>query len=292
MKATHALEYYALLIFAHAMRLLPRPLALACGGAIGQVGWWLGPRRRLVLSNLAQALPDATDRQRRRIAARAARNFGRTVTEFVRFDGGDRRRVGDLVRFSGVDELAAATRPDLGALVITAHLGAWALYVTGLAAAGIPVALLIGRQHNPKVDAFIHSIPGDAVTFIPKGRSSVRTILKCLQAGTTVVMVADQHAGKPGTRVPFLGRRTSMLALPGAIVAKYGAPVFLMKGHRAEGGRHDVHLRRLEIPETDDKTSLRRVVAESYSEALGQAVLEHADQYFWYHRRWRPGDED
>jgi len=54
-----------------------------------------------VLSNLAQAFPELPPTELARIGARAARSFGRTVTEFIRFGGRDRERVGSLVRLEG-----------------------------------------------------------------------------------------------------------------------------------------------------------------------------------------------
>ena len=58
MRPRHVAEYAGLLAVARVMRALPRPLALGAGAWIGRIGWWLRIRRRLVLANLAQALPE------------------------------------------------------------------------------------------------------------------------------------------------------------------------------------------------------------------------------------------
>lgn len=287
MKVRHLFEYAGLWLLAFFLRSLPRPWALGVGAAVGQLGWWLRIRRNLVLSNLAIAFPHLAPRERLRLAAAAARNFGRTVAEFVRFAGRDRRRVGELVALSGDEALRAALAKGRGALVVTAHLGAWALYVTALAAKGIPSALLVGRQHNPYVDRFILDIPGGAVRFISKGRTAPREILKSLQQGYAVVMVADQDAGPRGTFAPFFGRPVSTLPLPGAIVARYRPPLFLMAGHRVAGGRHLVALKPLAVPEKGEEEAIRRQVAELCNAALEEAILRVPDQYFWYHRRFR-----
>ncbi len=269
------------------LRALPRPLALAAGATLGRIGWWLRIRRGVVLANLAQALPEADARTRRRIAARAAGNFGRTVAEFVRFGGSDRRRVADLVAIEGTEALRDALEGGDGALVVTAHVGAWALYVTALAAAGIPCALLVGRQHNPKVQEFILGIPGEAVRFVPKSKGSPREILRCLRDGRAVVMVADHRAGRTGIVVPFLGRLASTLPLPGTIAARHGTPVFLMSGRREAGGTHRVAFSRLSLPGQElDEEARRTAITSAINDALGEAIRGRPDQYFWYHRRW------
>jgi len=268
------------------LRVLPRGAALAAGAALGQLGWWLRIRRTLVLANLTQAFPEARAADRRRIASRAARNFGRTVAEFVRFAGRDRRRVGELVRLEGTAELRSALAAGGGAIVVTAHLGAWALYVTALAAADIPSALLVGRQHNPKVQTFILGIPGGAVHFVPKSKGAPRDILRCLREGRAVVMVADHRAGRHGELAPFLGRPASTLPLPGAISARHGTPIFVLAGRRVDGGRHLVTLTRLALPAADGEDERRHAITVGCNEALGRAIIGCPEQYFWYHRRW------
>ena len=286
MRARYHLEYGSVLVLAALLRALPRIAALEVGAALGQVGWWLRIRRRLVLANLAQAFPGSTSRERRRIAVRAARNFGRTVAEFVRFAGSDRELVGELVRLEGVEALREVLATRGGAIVVTAHLGAWALYVTALAAAGIPSALLVGRQHNPKVHRFILGIPGEAVHFVPKSRGAPRDILRCLRDGRAVVMVADHRAGRHGELAPFLGRVASTLPLPGAISARHGTPIFLMAGRRITHGEHLVALSRLTLPTGGDEDARRHAITVACNEALGRAILACPEQYFWYHRRW------
>jgi len=287
MKARYHLEYAAVTALAALLRALPRAVALELGAALGRIGWWLRIRRRLVLSNLAQAFPGSTSSERRTLAARAARNFGRTVAEFVRFAGSDRERVGELVTLRGADAVRAALGEGGGAIVVTAHVGAWALYVTALAAGGIPSALLVGRQHNPKVQRFILGIPGEAVRFVPKSKGAPREILRCLQEGRAVVMVADHNAGRRGDFAPFFGRVASTLPLPGAIAARHDTPIFLMVGRRVSRGGHLVDVTRLPMPAGDDPDRLRHEITVACNRALEGAIRAFPEQYFWYHRRWR-----
>lgn len=287
MKLRHLAEYGALWVLAATLRLLPRAWALALGAAVGQLGWWLRLRRAVVLGNLRIALPQLEEQKRRRLAAASARNFGRTVAEFVRFAGSDRRRVGELVTIEGLPLLQQSLQPGRGAIVVTGHLGAWALYVTALAANGVPAALLVGRQHNPYVDRFILAIPGDAVRFISKGRTAPREVLKSLREGRAVVMVADQDAGPRGTFAPFFGQLVSTLPLPGAIAARYGTPLFLMAGCRVAGGRHRVILSPLPRPSGRDEESKEVAVATISNQALERAISSWPEHYFWYHRRFR-----
>jgi len=283
----HALEYAAVAALAAVLRALPRRLALELCAAIGQLGWWTRLHRRRVIGNLTRALPAASPAERRRVGARAARNFGRTVAEFLRFAGADREKVLELVEIEGLDVVREALAEGKGAVVVTGHLGAWALYVTALGAAGIPSALLVGVQTNPWVDELILSIPGDAVQFISKAKTAPREILKALRAGKVIVMVADHYSSDQQVYVPFLGHPAFTLPLPGSLVARHRVPLLSMAGHREPGGRHRLEIDRIELPEMNDVDALRLEVAVRFNQRLGEAVLRHPDQYFWYHGRWK-----
>ncbi len=285
----HSLEYGALVATAFVLRAMPRRVALVVGAGVGWLGWTLRVRRQIVLANVAQALPDMPQRERVRLAARAARNLGRTVTEFLRFAGRNRRRTRELVTIRGLEELETSLAGGRGAIVVTGHLGAWGLYVAALSLTGVPTALLVGRQRNPKVDALILSLPGEHVTLISHGKRAPRELLQNLAVGRAMVLVADQHGGPQGTVAPFFGRETSTLSLPSALVARQDLPLFAMAGHRIDGGRHELTLRRLVVPPDDghSEDARQRQITMLCNRAIAADVLEHPDQYFWYHRRFR-----
>jgi KDO2-lipid IV(A) lauroyltransferase len=282
------LEIIALLTVALPIRALPRPLALRLGAAIGRLGWWTRIRRSLVLANLEQAFPQSSKTELYALGREASCNLGRTVAEFLRFAGRDRRQIAELIEMEGFESLREELASGGGALLVTAHLGAWALYTTALATAGIPTALLVGKQRNPYVDRLILGIPGDVVRFISKGKQAPRQILECLRDGHAVVMVADHYISSEAVWAPFLGKNASTLPLPGALIAKrQHLPLFLLRGIRREGGRHHLGLRRLRVPTHLEGDDLRLAIAALCNHELGKEILQHPEQYWWYHDRWK-----
>ncbi len=258
---------------------------------MGWFGWTIRMRRDLALSNIAKARPEASEAELKKIGKQAAKNFGRTIAEFIRYGIKDRDDLLDVVKIKNLDLVSEALAKGNGAILLTGHFGAWAIYFATIAMSDIPLSLLVGKQHNPKVDEFIHKIPGDRVEFISKGRTAIKVILEKLRAGRAVVMVADQHAGPGGLAVPFLGKNASTLPLPGSISVKYDIPVFTMSGHRNEDGSHTVTISKLPVPDCDSVNEKKIAVIKTYNEELGKVVCEHPEQYFWYHRRWREESE-
>ncbi len=291
MRLSHKIQYFALFCLARFICAIPRSWALNLGAAIGWIGWTVRMRRELALSNIAQARPDASPEELKQIGKQAAKNFGRTIAEFIRYGIKDRELLPKVVTIKNLDLVEDALKKGNGAILLTGHFGAWAIYFATIAMHDVPLSLLVGKQHNPKVDEFIHKIPGDRVEFISKGRTAIKVILEKLKAGRAVVMVADQHAGGGGLVVPFLGKNASTLPLPGSISVKYDVPVFMMSGLREADGTHTVSISELPVPACDSPNDQKIAVARTYNEELGKTVTAHPEQYFWYHRRWREESE-
>ncbi len=291
MRFSHKLQYHALVSCAWIVRRLPANAALGLGAAVGNLAWGIGIRRKLALSNIAMARPEASPAELARIGRTAVRNFGRTAVEFIRFGNHNRESIRDLVEVIGAERIQKTLTQGKGAIILTGHQGAWALYFAALAESGLPISLLVGRQHNPKVDEFIHQISSDKVELIPKGRSAIKKILAKLSENRAVVIVADQHAGAGGVMVPLLGKATPTLALPGSIATKYGSPVFIMEGHRESAGNHLVKLYELEFDGSGTPEERKIEILKRYNEEMGRIIRERPEQYFWYHRRWRAEDQ-
>lgn len=290
MRIRHSIEYYSLSFFSAIICALPRSWALAIGYALGRSIWPLGIRKKLVLSNIRQAFPEIDDKSAAKIGARAAGSFLRTMTEFLRCSGKDRKNFVNLVEVDGIEELRSSLSDTKGAVIITPHLGSWAVYFGTLSDMGIPISLLVGKQHNERVDKFIHRIPGESVEMISKGRSAIKPIMSGIKSGRAIVLVADQHAGPRGILSPLLGKQTSTLALPSMLVAKFDCPIFFMSGHNVGGGLHKLKISKIKLPKPEECDDYKQVITDRFNECIGQAIIETPEQYFWYHRRWRKED--
>lgn len=280
----YRIEYLALSSYAAIICALPRAWALRSGEWMGELAWRLRLRRKVVLENLAAALPNRSSRELRAIGRTSSRNFGRATTEFARVAGRDRGELSRYVEFDGLEDLEAALAEGNGALIVTGHIGSWALYFSALACFDVSTALLVGRQSNPMVDRFIHDIPAGSLQLIGKGTLAPRHVLRSLKSGRAVIFVADQYS-RVGQFLPFLGRPARTLTLPGAILARDPTrPLFVMAGTHTGHGRHRVRLERQPPP---GASCTPEQIARHCNDRLGEAILEAPDQYFWHHRRWK-----
>ena len=108
------------------------------------------------------------------------------------------------------------------------------------------------------------------------------------RTGSMVGVLADQHAGPKGLRLPFLGHDCSVSAAPAVFALRYRCPLHVAVCFRTGLGKW-----RLEnsaaIPTTIN--GRRRPVEDitrDVNAVLEAAVRRDPANWFWVHKRWKP----
>ncbi len=252
-------------------------------------------RRRTVEDNLRVAFGDrVTEAQRARLLVRTYEHAFVVGMEIVW-----RQRLLPTVweyrrrtRITGdVPAIRADLRAGRGGFILGGHLGNWEVSGGYLVAEGIPLVGVARRIDNPYVHRWLTGLRGGEEVMIEKS-GAVRQILKAVEAGRWVGMLADQNAGKGGMFVPFFGLDASTFRAPAALAVRARIPVYFATAiRRGHGFRYEFRLRRYDIPEEGDMLERERRLLAAYNLQLEEWAREVPEQYFWLHRRWRTRPE-
>lgn len=178
---------------------------------------------------------------------------------------------------------------DTPVLLLTGHLGSWEAAVT-IIPFSRPMMPVTRAMDNPLLAKFLKKsqFRGN-VTIISKKNGFTGDIMrqwKSTKAALTIVM--DQHAGKEGIKVDFLGRPASTHTSPARIYLASGAPIvvgaFLREGlfkYRMIG---EPPIRF--VPTGDKEKDIETLLVE-INQRLGNLIRKCPEQYLWMHKRWR-----
>ncbi len=255
------------------------------------------PRRRLLLSNLAIALPESSQSTRKRIADRIVAHIGSGFVDLF-YHAYHPELIPDHVREeeNGVmDEVLAKGR---GCIVATGHMGMFPWIGIPIVARGFQFAPVARDPHEETLkNAF-----KDARTRIGYQSISDRqplTVLretrKILKEGGAVMITFDMHpAGRGGLLVDFMGRKTPMFSYVVRLAAKTGAP--LVPAHAIlEPGEFNhriiFHPPMTVPPEAAEEDHPQTaVLLQELAHWLANIIRRHPDQWWGIYRRWRPTD--
>ena len=284
------IEYIFFQFFKWIVLALPLKSAQRLGYYLGGLAYFVvGRRRKVALNNLQHAFPEKSERERKRIAKGAFRNFGISFVELLWFPNLTDQTVRKLVRLQNPEIMIEAHKKGRGMVMLAGHFGNWEL--TALAVAhltGIPVTIIVQSQSNELVDEVINRhrcLFGNKV--VPMGLA-VREIIRTLQSGETIAIAPDQSGPMEGPFVEFFGRRVASHQGPAVFALRSGAPIQMGFMMRQNDGTYEVVLE--EIPVSDIAAYNEENVMEltrRHSAVLEKHVRMFPDHWLWMHRRWK-----
>ena len=268
------------------LRAVPTPLALAAGRALGAVSRTpLGVRRRIVESQLAASFPAAPPRWVRATARGCYRHFGRELALLMGGAGRIERTLAGVVDEDGLGpRLRAAASRRGGAVVVSGHLGNWELGAAAVRAAGVPVTTIAQPQQGG-FGRRLRGLRADLGLDVLDRRAAARPALAALRAGRILALVADQHAGRGGAPVEFLGRTAWTSLGPARLCLAADVPLFFAALVRDRSGYRIVHEEIGRGSATGRAAAVE--ITKCWVRALERQIEARPEQYFWFHRRWK-----
>lgn len=263
---------------------------------IGSVVYHALPiRRRVVMANIRQVFGGYLgEGDLQRLAKAFYEHFSKVIRENLAMFWRSDRRLAGMVDVEGVEHLFAAGKKGYGILILTGHFGNWEL--TSIA------AMLQYKEYRDRFFVIRKSLSAGlehilfrrfhqaGLQVIPPF-NTLSQVLGALAANDVVIFILDQHTMvdmPKGIAVEFFGRTAGTNRSLALLTAHSGAPVIPAIAYRKADGRHVVRFEEpLEWIYADDPEEEIRLNTQHYNDVLERFVLEHPEQWFWAHRRWK-----
>ena len=251
-------------------------------------------RRRIVMENLQQAFGDrVSESELRRLARCFYSHISKTIGENLAMMVSSERRIADQVDVFGVEHVLKAAEQNRGILILAGHFGNWELS----AVAG----MLRFKQYQNRfhvirkrvglgMEGVIFGRFRKAGLRIIKRIDALTRVLDALKENEVVIFIMDQHnkVGAKAVSVEFFGKEAGTHRSLALVARQSGAPVIPAVSYRRPDGRHVMKFH----------PPLEWIIAENhreeiylntlgYNRVLERFVLDHPEQWFWMHRRWK-----
>lgn len=292
----HRLEYLSAKGLLRFLGWLPHHLARGVCAVLGVMSYWLWPRLRKVgLFNLRLAFPEWDDRRRRQVLFGLFRNLGRMLADFSHFPNWTRGNIENLIIYDGFENYARARDQGRGVLFLTAHFGNWELGSYAHGVYGFPCNFIVRELDNPLLDAFINRYRCFSGGRAIEKRESAREVLRALQRGEAVGILADQNVlTSEGVFVEFFSQAACTTTAPARLARKTGAPIVLgLVIWDAKLKKYRLRFDLVEWIRRDDPEEEIVVNTANFTRLIEDYIRHYPEQWLWVHRRWKtrpPGE--
>lgn len=268
---------------------LPLDRASALGAWIGRN---LGPHfpvHRTAERNIAMALPELDEAQRRTALLGMWDNLGRVLGEYPHlgeFDIGSPAAKGriDVIGGEHVEAIRGSGKP---AIFFSAHYGNWELM--GLAAFqyDLPLVQVYRAANNPLTEEILQNLRKPVGgRHIPKGMQAARELLKALKQNEALAMLVDQKLAT-GIPVPFFGRDAMTAPAIAEMALRADCPVVPAHVERLNGARFRIIVEPpIHLENTGDRERDVLAAMTLINRKLEDWIRARPDHWFWVHKRW------
>ena len=275
----------------HLIVLLPYPIIMWIGRALGQLMYWLMRcRRSVAATNIEMAFPQLSETEQKSLLIEHFHNAGRTVVESALSWWGKKEKIRRLAHIHNMDYLTQAAAQGKGIVLLSAHFTCFEI-AGRLLSDQHPLQFLYKEQKgNPLFESYttfrrLHYYIR-AVT-----NHDLRSMVRGLKQGLTCWYLPDQDFGtNQSVFAPFMGIPTSTITTTARITKMSGAvvvPYYPLR--RRDGSGYDIHiLPPLENFPSGDATADATTVNRLIEPFIKQAPA----QYLWMHRRFRTRPDD
>jgi Kdo2-lipid IVA lauroyltransferase/acyltransferase len=246
-------------------------------------------RRRITLDNIRSAFPDKSHEIHQEIMKGSYRNLGITFAELLAFNSFSEDDFRNYIKFENLELFTNLYNEGKGVIVVSGHFGNWELlgYCVCLFSK-IPMTIIAKPQSNNYLDGILNKYRSRSGNTFVSMYQAARTIVKTIQNGGVITLLADQSAtGDKDIFIDFFGRPAATYEAPASLALKFKIPFISGFAERLENGKYYVKIYEIKHDDLEfDKKGIEELTRR-HVKFLEDAIRKHPEQWVWQHRRWK-----
>ena len=256
--------------------------------------WVIRYRRKVVWTNLTNAFPEKTDKEKRRISRKFFLHLCDYFIETIKLMHLSEKEIKHRIEYDN-SYLKERFDQNINIIGLIGHNATWE-WLTAVCTQDEYdwLAPYHPLQSSPLFDKFMIELRS---RFGPEPVTMKNTYRRLVEKSKNkelfiAGLIADQSPPNPNNRhwIEFLNQDTAVMEGAERIARKIGASVVFCKMSKVKRGHYKIEM----IPMTDDINSEENFsITQRYYDMLEDQIKEQPEYWLWSHRRWkrkRPGD--
>jgi KDO2-lipid IV(A) lauroyltransferase len=288
------LLYFAARAVIAFLQALPLRFVALMGRAGGALAYLLDARhRRVAVKNLTMCFgQEKSPAEIRSIAKETFRRIGENFACAAKTASMTHEELQPFVEFVGDARILAPPSGQKPPSIVVAigHFGNFELYARfGGFCPAFQCATTYRGLRQPSLNRLMQDMRERSGCLYFERRTDASALKAAMnQPGTLLGLLADQHAGDHGLRIPFLGHDCSTSAAPAVFALRYRCALFTGVCYRVGLARWRIEGGREILTHENGAPRSSEDIMRDVNAAFEQAVRRDPANWFWVHNRWKP----
>jgi lauroyl/myristoyl acyltransferase len=276
------------------LQALPLKTVARLGRAGGAVAYWIdGRHRRVALSNVRLCFgAEKSPRQVRELVRENFRRIGESYACAIKTAGMTLEELRPHVEFTGDSAIISPPPGQTPGRIVVAigHFGNFELYARfGQFCSAFQCATTYRGLRQPSLSRLMQSLRERSGCLFFERRTDAAALKAAMnRPGILLGLLADQHAGKAGLRIPFLGRDCSTSAAPAVLALRYGCALHTGVCYRTGLAQWRIEAGPAIATHENGSPRSSDAIMRDVNRAFETAVRRDPANWFWVHNRWKP----
>ena len=245
-------------------------------------------RRKVVKTNLANAFPDKTVAERKRLEKAFYRRLCQVALEIIKARRMPAEAFLQRAKFVNPELLEQYSEGfSKSVIVLTIHLGNWEWMLHGATTRfQIPIDPVYKPLHNQSADKMVYEIRSQFGSRPLSMDESVKDIIRRRREFRVFVMVADQSPirSERGYWTKFMNQEANFYLGAETIAKMTRFPVLYAQCRRIRTGYYEIEFKEVAKPPYDKASN---EITDRYVALAEAAIRAEPESWLWSNRRWK-----
>ena len=278
-------QFTLIIIFFSLFKILGYKLSSAVGGKLFEIVGPLFRSKKLIHSNIINAIPNLNIKEINKINKLMWNNYGRVFAEYMFIKDFREGNLQNNIKIEGQEILESIKNNNKPVIFISGHFSNFELMAMHLEKSGINLSAIYRPLNNIFLNKIMERIRKKYIckNQIKKGIGGMKKLINLKKNNYSTALMIDQRVSE-GISSKFFSKEALTTTIPAQLIKKFNISVVPVFIERVQDINFKITVNK---PINFTQETSIKDITDKLNKILEKMVLLKPEQWIWSHNRWK-----
>ena len=278
-------QFTLIIIFFSLFKILGYKLSSAVGGKLFEIVGPLFRSKKLIHSNIINAIPNLNIKEINKINKLMWNNYGRVFAEYMFIKDFREGNLQNNIKIEGQEILESIKNNNKPVIFISGHFSNFELMAMHLEKSGINLSAIYRPLNNIFLNKIMERIRKKYIckNQIKKGIGGMKKLINLKKNNYSTALMIDQRVSE-GISSKFFNKEALTTTIPAQLIKKFNISVVPVFIERVQDINFKITVNK---PINFTQETSIKDITDKLNKILEKMVLLKPEQWIWSHNRWK-----